>query len=142
MSLQESKLLDSLTFCVLILKLAVHTLAVSYTAGVDLRFCLRIASRTADSLQQPCSAPWQHSRVPLCQQCRVWLCCWRRQGQGWPCVISASAFGTSQELEHPPAEPHPASPPNLKRFYCSNGSPALPAMGGQASSLSIRFNYP
>lgn len=50
MSLWESKLLDSLTFCVLILKLVV-----SYTVGVDLLlFYLLVIhkSKTADSLQK------------------------------------------------------------------------------------------
>lgn len=52
MSLWECKLLDSLTFCVLILKLAV-----SYAGGVDLLFYLLVIhkTRTADGLQK---SPW------------------------------------------------------------------------------------
>lgn len=146
MSLQETKLLDSLTFCVLILKLAVHTLAVSYTAGVDLRFCLRFIR--AKLLTVCSSHPQLHGSAAVCPSASSAVCGCApgggrdRAGRAEQAVISVSAFGTSQELEHPAADPHPPPPPNLERFYCSNGSPALPAMGGRASSLSIRFNYP
>lgn len=62
MSLWESKLLDSLTFCVLILKLVVSYAMVLGGGGVDLLFYLFVIhkSKTADSLQKNPRAPLEH----------------------------------------------------------------------------------
>lgn len=60
MSLWESRLLDSLTFCVLILQLVVL-----YTGRVDLLFYLLVIhkSQSADSLQK-CPQPLFSTSVP------------------------------------------------------------------------------